>query len=80
MTNWIEKLNGFLALNNREILNSVGSVSYEIGKEDFEKVMQRIKNRKNDKIVTLAKCYIEAVTTFKFNRYHFVKVIISTFQ
>lgn len=32
MKNWIEKLNGFLTLNDREILNNAGSISHELGK------------------------------------------------
>lgn len=66
MRNWIEKLNGFLTLNDREILNNAGSISHELGKEnaereykkfketkqkiigdgDFEKVIQKIENKK----------------------------------
>ncbi len=33
MANWVEKLIGFLVLNDREILNNAGSISHEIGKE-----------------------------------------------
>src|SRR5690606_5891292 len=32
MKDWIEKLNGFLTLNDREILNNAGSISHELGK------------------------------------------------
>jgi hypothetical protein len=37
MNDWIEKLNGFLTLNDREILNNAGSISHEIGKENAER-------------------------------------------
>ena len=33
MKNWIEKLNGFLTLNDREILEHAGKVSHEMAKE-----------------------------------------------
>jgi hypothetical protein len=29
MNDWIEKLNGFLTLNDREILNNAGSISHD---------------------------------------------------
>jgi hypothetical protein len=44
MNDWIEKLNGFLTLNDREILNNVGSISHEIGKENAEKEYQKFKD------------------------------------
>tara|TARA_R110001632_G_scaffold55094_2_gene134898 strand:- start:1795 stop:2796 length:1002 start_codon:yes stop_codon:yes gene_type:complete len=43
MNNWIEKLNGFLTLNDREILNNAGSVSHELGKENAEREYKRFK-------------------------------------
>ena len=59
MKNWIEKLNGFLTLNDREILNNAGSISHELGKAnaerdrqksigegDFEKAIKKIGNKK----------------------------------
>jgi len=33
MKDWIEKLNGFLSLNDRNILNDAGQISHEIAKE-----------------------------------------------
>ncbi len=33
MKGWIEKLNGFLTLNDREILEHAGKVSHEMAKE-----------------------------------------------
>jgi len=36
MKNWIEKLNGFLSLNDREILQNAGSISHELAKENAE--------------------------------------------
>jgi hypothetical protein len=43
MNNWIEKLNGFLTLNDREILNNAGSISHEIGKENAEQEYKKFK-------------------------------------
>ncbi len=43
MTNWIEKLNGFLTLNDREILNNAGSISHELGKENAEREYEKLK-------------------------------------
>ncbi|MHC4951600.1 MAG: RhuM family protein [Planctomycetota bacterium] len=33
MTNWLEKLNGFLTLNDRDILENAGRISHEMAKE-----------------------------------------------
>lgn len=46
MKNWIEKLNGFLTLNDREILNNAGSVSHQLGKENAEREYQKFKETK----------------------------------
>ena len=50
MSTWIEKLNGFLTLNDREILNNAGSISYEIGKENAEREYQKYKENKQETI------------------------------
>jgi len=50
MTNWIEKLNGFLTLNDREILNNAGSISREIGKENAEQEYKIFKENNQKKI------------------------------
>lgn len=43
MKNWIEKLNGFLTLNDREILNNAGSISHELGKANAEQEYKKFK-------------------------------------
>jgi len=43
MSNWIEKLDGFLTLNDREILNNTGKISHEIGKENADREYKRFK-------------------------------------
>lgn len=50
MNNWIEKLNGFLTLNDREILNNAGSISHEIGKENAEREYTKFKDNKQKTI------------------------------
>ncbi len=50
MNTWIEKLNGFLTLNDREILNNAGSISHEIGKENAEREYQKFKENKQKNI------------------------------
>ncbi len=41
MQDWIEKLNGFLTLNDRDILKDAGKVSHEIAKEIAESEYQK---------------------------------------
>ncbi|MCF8363213.1 MAG: virulence RhuM family protein [Prolixibacteraceae bacterium] len=43
MKDWIEKLNGFLTLNDREILNNAGSISHELAKENAESEYEKFK-------------------------------------
>ncbi|GEQ87402.1 toxin Fic [Patiriisocius marinistellae] len=50
MKNWIEKLNGFLTLNDREILNNAGTVSHELGKENAEREYKKFKETKQKTI------------------------------
>ncbi len=50
MNNWIEKLNGFLTLNDRGILNNAGSISHEIGKENAEREYKKFKENKQKTI------------------------------
>jgi len=50
MNDWIEKLNGFLTLNDREILNDAGNISHEIGKENAEREYIKYKDSQQKKI------------------------------
>ena len=50
MNDWIEKLNGFLTLNDREILNNAGSISHEIGKENTEREYRKFKENRQKTI------------------------------
>lgn len=44
MNDWIEKLNGFLTLNDREILNYAGSISHDLAKENAEREYEKYKD------------------------------------
>lgn len=44
MKDWIEKLNGFLTLNDREILNNAGSISHDLAKENAEREYEKFKD------------------------------------
>ncbi len=50
MRNWIEKLNGFLTLNDREILNNAGSISHELGKANAEREYEKFKENRQKAI------------------------------
>lgn len=44
MKDWIEKLNGFLSLNDREILSNAGSISHALAKDNAEKEYEKYKD------------------------------------
>ena len=44
MKDWVEKLNGFLTLNDREILSNAGSISHELAKDNAEKEYEKYKD------------------------------------
>ncbi|MFA6400116.1 MAG: virulence RhuM family protein [Salinivirgaceae bacterium] len=44
MKAWVEKLNGFLSLNDRDILNNAGSISHELAKENAEREFEKFKD------------------------------------
>lgn len=48
MNSWIEKLNSFLTLNDREILTNAGSISHEIGKANAEREYKKFKATKRN--------------------------------
>lgn len=50
MKDWIEKLNGFLTLNDREILNNAGSISHELGKANAEREYDKFKENRQKTI------------------------------
>jgi hypothetical protein len=50
MNNWSQKLNGFLTLNDREILNNAGSISHELGKETAELEYYKFKENRQKTI------------------------------
>lgn len=50
MKDWIEKLNGFLKLNDRDILTNSGSISHQLALEKAEKEFERFNIIKNNSI------------------------------
>ncbi len=50
MKNWVEKLNGFLTLNDREILTNAGSISHELGKANAEREYEKFKEHRQKTI------------------------------
>jgi hypothetical protein len=46
MASWVDKLNGLLTLNDREILNNSGSISHDIGKEYAEREYTKFKDNR----------------------------------
>ncbi len=50
MKDWIEKLNGFLTLNDREILSNAGSISHALAKDNAEKEYEKYKDTQQKKI------------------------------
>lgn len=50
MKDWVEKLNGFLTLNDREILNNAGSISHELGKANAERKYGKFKKNQQKTI------------------------------
>jgi hypothetical protein len=48
MNSWIEKLNSFLTLNDREILTNAGNISHEIGKANAEREYKKFKETKRN--------------------------------
>jgi len=43
MNNWVEKLNGFLSLNDREILKNAGTISHELAKRNADREYEKFK-------------------------------------
>jgi hypothetical protein len=48
MNSWIDKLNSFLDLNDREVLTDAGSISHKIGKENAEREYKIFKKNKQN--------------------------------
>ena len=50
MQDWITKLDGFLNLNDREILDHKGKISHQIAKEKVETVYEKFNKKRIEKI------------------------------
>lgn len=51
MNDWLKKLNGFLSLNDREILNNAGTISHDLAKENAEDEYEKFKESKQKTIL-----------------------------
>ncbi len=51
MKNWIEKLEAFLTINNREILKDAGKVSHELAKKNAELEYEKFKELQKTEII-----------------------------
>ncbi len=51
MKDWINKLNGFLSLNDREILHNAGTISHELAKENAEREYEKYKQIQRKMII-----------------------------
>lgn len=50
MKDWIEKLHGFLQLNDRDILDHAGKVSHQLAVETAESEYEKYNNSRNEEI------------------------------
>jgi len=50
MADWITKLDGFLTLNDRDILTSAGEVSHELAQSHADAEFDRFKQRESKQI------------------------------
>jgi hypothetical protein len=46
MKDWIEKLDGFLKLNDRDILKNAGKISHDLAKEIAEKEYEKFNQKR----------------------------------
>lgn len=68
MVDWIKKLDGFLTLNDREILNHAGKVSHQVAKQIAEQAydeLNQIRIKQNDKQDGDFELSIEEIVTGK---------------
>lgn len=61
MKEWIAKLNGFLKLNDRDILNNAGRISHELAKQRAEKEYDIYHQKTLQKPSKMDKAFDEAV-------------------
>ncbi|MFA6294796.1 MAG: virulence RhuM family protein [Candidatus Paceibacterota bacterium] len=65
MKNWIEKLDGFLKLNGRDILQSAGRISHELMKEIAEKKFDEYKQIEAKQDVDFDEVALKAIESVK---------------
>jgi len=65
MKDWIEKLHGFLKLNDRDILRDAGKISHELMKEIAEKKFDEYKQIEAKRDVDFDKVALKAIASIK---------------
>ena len=65
MKDWIEKLHGFLAINNRNILQDAGKISHELMKEIAEKKFDKYKQIEAKQDVDFDEVTLKAIESAK---------------
>ena len=65
MNDWIEKLHGFLTINDRNILQDAGKISHELMKEVAEKKFEEYKQVEAKQDVDFDKVALNAIESVK---------------
>lgn len=61
MTDWVKKLDGFLTINDREILNHAGRISHEMAKELAEQEYQKFQAKRIEESAKIESDFDKAV-------------------
>ena len=62
MSNWVTKLDGFLALNDRDILNHAGKVSHQMAKQIAEQEYDKFQQQRLQSDASNADKHLEQLT------------------
>jgi hypothetical protein len=65
MNDWIEKLHGFLTINDRDILKDAGRISHELMKEIAEKKFDQYKKIEAKQDVGFDEAILKAIESAK---------------
>ncbi len=61
MNDWVAKLDGFLSLNDREILKNAGNISHELAKQNVEIEYEKFKQKRQKQIDVLENDFEKAI-------------------
>lgn len=61
MKDWVEKLNGFLKLNDRNILEDAGKISHELAVEMAEKEYDKFNKKRLKKQINIENDFDKAI-------------------